>query len=61
MKPDRLVDALNRVSRGLSTIIDARMLRDELIDVIEKLSEHYHDRPGDDYAEKLAALRKLKL
>ena len=56
MKPDRLTAALGRVARGQSNVLDARLLRDALIEAIEA---HFPILP--DPAATLDALRDLKL
>lgn len=65
MKAQRLISIIDRTSRGLSTIIDARMLRDQLVDLLdvtiargEKLGYLEAD---EGYRAVVAALREMKL
>lgn len=61
LKPARVLTAIDHASRGLSTVIDARMLSDAMIELQAVLKENDSFRPGDNYQQLLDELKKLTL
>lgn len=61
INPARILTAIDHASRGLSTVIDACMLRDAMIELLAVLKEHGDFRPGDNYQQLLDELKKLTL